>query len=177
MSKGDGSFERVAYFRSLGSPRRRSGNRGPRRSALGLLYEIFGNGVWDFPQLVADFSEQEKSLLRQMLEKQINAPLTSSVGRLFDAVAALVGLRQTSSFEGQAAMELEFTRQGDVADAYSFVVTTTAPIVVDWEPAVRELLDDVAGSQVPASFLRNFTTDWLRPRSMSQRKPVNRRSF
>ena len=80
-----------------------------------------------------------------MLEKQINAPLTSSVGRLFDAVAALVGLRQTSSFEGQAAMELEFTRQGGVADAYSFVVTATAPIVVDWEPAIRELLDDVAG--------------------------------
>ena len=62
-------------------------------------------------QLMADLSEQEKSLLRQMLEKQINAPLTSSVGRLFDAVAALVGLRQASSFEGQAAMELEFTRR------------------------------------------------------------------
>ena len=93
---------------------------------LGLLYEIFGDGAWDFPQLVADLSEQEKSLLRQMLEKQINAPLTSSVGRLFDAVAALVGLRQTASFEGQAAMELEFTRQGGVADAYSFVVTATA---------------------------------------------------
>ena len=44
-------------------------------------------------------------------------------------------------------MELEFTRQGDVADAYSFVVTATAPIVVDWEPAIREVLDDVAAGE------------------------------
>ena len=177
LVKGDGSFERVAHFRQFRLPGGDRAIKEPRRSALGLLYEIFGDGAWDFPQLVADLSEQEKSLLRQMLEKQINAPLTSSVGRLFDAVAALVGLRQTSSFEGQAAMELEFTRQGGVADAYSFVVTATAPIVVDWEPAIRELLDDVAGGEGAASFRRNFTTGWLRPRSMSQRKSVNRRSF
>lgn len=147
LVKGDGSFERVAHFRQFRLPGGDRAIKEPRRSALGLLYEIFGDGAWDFPQLVADFSEQEKSLLRQMLEKQINAPLTSSVGRLFDAVAALVGLRQTSSFEGQAAMDLEFTRQGGVADAYSFVVTATAPIVVDWEPAIREVLDDVAAGE------------------------------
>jgi hydrogenase maturation protein HypF len=145
LVKEDVSFERVAHFRQFRLPGGDRAIKEPRRSALGLLYEIFGDGAWDFPQLMADLSEQEKSLLRQMLEKQINAPLTSSVGRLFDAVAALVGLRKTSSFEGQAAMELEFTRRGDVADAYSFVVTATAPIVVDWEPAIRQLLNDVAG--------------------------------
>jgi hydrogenase maturation protein HypF len=145
LVKGDGSFGRLAHFRQFRLPGGDRAIKEPRRSALGLLYEIFGDGAWDFPQLVANLSEQEKSLLRQMLEKQINAPLTSSVGRLFDAVAALVGLRQTASFEGQAAMDLEFTRQGGVADAYSFVVTATEPIVLDWKPAVRELLDDVAG--------------------------------
>ena len=145
LVKGDRSFERVAHFRQFRLPGGDRAIKEPRRSALGLLYEIFGDGAWDFPPLVDDLSEQEKSLLRQILEKKINTPLTSSVGRLFDAIAALLGLRQTSSFEGQAAMELEFTRQGDVADAYSFVVTARAPIVVDWEPAIRELLDDVAG--------------------------------
>jgi len=145
LVKGDGSFERVAHFRQFRLPGGDRAIKEPRRSALGLLYEILGDGAWDFPQLVADLSEQEKSLLQQMLEKQINAPLTSSVGRLFDAAAALSRLRQTASFEGQAAMELEFTRQGGVADAYSFVVTATTPIIVDWEPAIRELLDDVAG--------------------------------
>jgi hydrogenase maturation protein HypF len=147
LVKGDGSFERVAHFRQFRLPGGDRAIKEPRRSALGLLYEIFGDGAWDFSHLAFDFSEEEKSLLRQMLEKQINAPLTSSVGRLFDAAAALLGLRQISSFEGQAAMELEFTRQGDVADAYSFVVTATAPMVVDCEPAIRELLDDVAGGE------------------------------
>ena len=147
LVKRDGSFERVAHFRQFRLPGGDRAIKEPRRSALGLLYEIFGDSAWDFPNLAFDFSEEEKSLLRQMLEKKINAPLTSSVGRLFDAVAALLGLRQKSSFEGQAAMELEFTRQGDVADAYSFVVTATAPMVVDCEPAIRELLDDVAGGE------------------------------
>ena len=158
LVKGNGSFERVAHFRQFRLP---GGNRAikePRRSALGLLYEIFGDGAWDFPPLVADLSEQEKSLLRQILEKQINAPLTSSVGRLFDAVAALLGLRQTSSFEGQAAMELEFTRQGGVADAYSFVVTTTAPIVVDWAPGILQLVDDVAGGEDAGLMSAKFHT-------------------
>ncbi len=87
LVKGEGSFERVAHFRQFRLPGGDPAIKEPRRSALGLLYEIFGDGAWDFPPLVADFSEQEKSLLRQILEKQINAPLTSSVGRLFDAVA------------------------------------------------------------------------------------------
>jgi hydrogenase maturation protein HypF len=147
LVKGDGSFERVAHFRQFRLPGGDRAIKEPRRSALGLLYEIFGDGAWDFPPLMADLSEQEKSLLRQMLEKQINAPITSSVGRLFDAVAALVGLRQASSFEGQAAMELEFTRRKHIGAAYSFMVTDELPIVVDWAPGILQLVDDVAGGE------------------------------
>jgi hydrogenase maturation protein HypF len=143
LVKGDGSFERVAHFRHFRLPGGDRAIKEPRRSALGLLYEIFGDRAWDFLQLVADLSEQEKSLLRQMLEKQINAPITSSVGRLFDAVAALIGLRLRSTFEGQAAMELEFARQPGLRDAYSFVMSETGTMILDWEPAIRELLDDL----------------------------------
>jgi hydrogenase maturation protein HypF len=147
LAKGDRSFERVAHFRQFRLPGGDRAIKEPRRSALGLLYEIFGDGAWDFPPLVAAFSEQEKSLLRQMLEKRVNAPLTSSVGRLFDAVTALLGLRQTSSFEGQAAMELEFTRQKHIRAAYSFMVTDGLPIVVDWAPGILQLIDDVADGE------------------------------
>jgi hydrogenase maturation factor HypF (carbamoyltransferase family) len=103
LVQGDGSFERVAHFRHFRLPGGDRAIKEPRRSAVGLLYEIFGDGAWDFPQLMGDLSEQEKSLLRQMLEKQINAPLTSSVGRLFDAVAALAPW---------TAADLQFRRTG-----------------------------------------------------------------
>jgi hydrogenase maturation protein HypF len=143
LAKTHGSFERVAHLRRFRLPGGDRAIKEPRRSALGLLYEIFSEGAWDFSQLFSGLSEREKLLLRQMLEKKINAPLTSSAGRLFDAVAALIGLRQRASFEGQAAMELEFARREGVRDAYSFVVKDGTPMVVDWEPAIRELLHDV----------------------------------
>ena len=147
LAKSDGAFERVAHFRQF---RLSGGDRAikePRRSALGLLYEMFGEHAWDFLQQSVDFSEKEKSLLGQMLKKQINAPLTSSAGRLFDAVASLTRLRQRASFEGQAAMELEFARQLDVRDAYPFRVEQARPMKVDWGPMIRELLADVGRNQ------------------------------
>jgi hydrogenase maturation protein HypF len=143
LAKGDGTFERVAHFRQFGLPGGDRAIKEPRRSALGLLYEIFGKHAWDLTQRTADLSEKEKSLLGQMLEKQINAPLTSSAGRLFDAVASLIGLRQRASFEGQAAMELEFARRLDMRDAYSFRIEQARPMKVDWGPMICELLADV----------------------------------
>src|SRR5436853_7190198 len=112
---------------------------------------MFGEHAWDFLQQSVDFSEKEKSLLGQMLKKQINAPLTSSAGRLFDAVASLSGLRQRASLEGQAAMELEFGRELDVRDAYPVRREQARPIKVDWGLTIRELLVDAgrkAGSSV-----------------------------
>ena len=143
LAKSDGAFERVAHFRQFRLPGGDRAIKEPCRSALGLLYEMFGEHAWDFLQQTVDLSEKEKSLLGQMLEKQINAPLTSSAGRLFDAVASLIGLRQRASFEGQAAMELEFARQLDVRDAYPFRIEQASPMKVDWGPMILELLADV----------------------------------
>ena len=56
---------------------------------------------------IGGLAPSERRLLAQMLEREVNTPVTSSMGRLFDGVAALIGLRQRVSFEGQAAMALE----------------------------------------------------------------------
>jgi hydrogenase maturation protein HypF len=141
LATRDGAFERVAHFRHFRLPGGDRAIKEPCRSALGVLYEIFHEHAWDFSTV--DLSEKEKSLLEQMLEKQVNAPLTSSAGRLFDAVASVIGLRQRVSFEGQAAMELEFARRPDVGDAYPFRIEQGKPMTVDWEPMIRELLADV----------------------------------
>jgi len=147
LAKRDGTFERIGHFRQFRLPGGDRAIKEPRRSALGLLYELFGQRAWDLLQQTVDFSEKEKSLLEQMLERQINAPLTSSAGRLFDAVASLIGLRQLATFEGQAAMELEFARQLDVRGAYPFRIDEGKPMKLDWGPMIRELLADVSRNE------------------------------
>ncbi len=87
-----------------------------------------------------------------MLARGVNAPLTSSVGRLFDAVASILGLRQRVSFEGQAAMELEFAIAPGVEDSYPFGVEAGASFVVDWQPMILELLEDTQ-VEMPAGLI------------------------
>jgi hydrogenase maturation protein HypF len=90
----------------------------PRRSALGLLYQVLGETVFERPEMLKSFSSEELSVFKTMLDKKINCPMTSSCGRLFDAVASMVGVRQTNSFEGQSAMELEFLTQGSSSESF-----------------------------------------------------------
>jgi hydrogenase maturation protein HypF len=80
--------------------------------------------------------------LRGMLVRRINSPLTSSAGRLFDGVAAIAGLRTRSTFEGQAAMDLEFAVDPAVADSYPFTIGATKPFIIDWAPSLRAIVKD-----------------------------------
>ena len=140
---GEG-FERVAHLRQFRLPGGDTAAKEPRRAALGLLYAIFGEGLWDEGNgLSGGFQQGEVRLLRQMLERKINAPLTSSAGRLFDAVASLIGLRQRAGFEGQAAMDLEFAVDPEVTGVYQFGIGSGMPRVIDWEPMILEILEDV----------------------------------
>ena len=84
----------------------RSASRGDRLSAL--FYALSGPAAATSGVLADAFTTAERAVMVQALTAGLNAPVTSSAGRLFDAVAALIGLRYRSSFEGQAAMALEF---------------------------------------------------------------------
>jgi hydrogenase maturation protein HypF len=150
------SFTRIAHLRPFRLPGGDAAVKEPRRSALGVLYEIFGKELWERPELLARFAASELTPLRQMLAKNLNAPLTSSVGRLFDAVASIVGLRQKATFEGQAAMELEFCLEANITDAFSCELTGAAPILVDWQPAIRALLNDISSGVAPGIVSAKF---------------------
>ena len=143
---GDSGFQRVAHLRQFRLPGGEAAIKQPRRSALGVLHEIWGSKAAERREiaLVSDFAEREFLLLRQMLAKGVNSPVTSSAGRLFDAVASLVGLRQCATFEGQAAMELEFAIEPGLDDAYPFLVQGSEPFVVDWRPMIEAIVKEIS---------------------------------
>jgi hydrogenase maturation protein HypF len=147
----ESGFERVGFLRPFPLPGGDRAVREPRRSALGLLYEMMGPALWERSDLALldDFSADELSTLRRMLDRGVNCPRTSSAGRLFDAVAALVGRRGRVSFEGQAAMEIEFlaeTLQDDGEPRgypLSGFENAAPPLIVDWRPMIEKVLDDL----------------------------------
>jgi hydrogenase maturation protein HypF len=155
---GEKSFERVAHFRHFRLPGGEAAIKQPRRAALGVLYEIGGAKALDQGDLapVRDFPEGELDVIRQMLVKGVQTPVTSSVGRLFDAVASIAGLRQQVTFEGQAAMELEFAIQPCVGEAYSFEIKGCSPSVVDWRPMIGEIVEDMRHGLAPGVISTKF---------------------
>jgi len=153
-----GSFDRVAHLRTFPLPGGDAAMREPRRSALGLLYELFGDAAAGHAE--DWFRPGELKTLRSMLARGTNCPRTSSMGRLFDAIAVLVGLPAVASFEGQAAMALEFAVDGGEEEAYDWnqpQVKSPSPLVgeglgvrgpvvtlIDWEPMLHAVLNDLA---------------------------------
>ena len=149
-------WRRVARLRPFRLPGGEAAVREPRRAALGLLHAAFGDAALVMEDLapVAAFTAAERRTLGGMLARGVNAPICSSIGRLFDAVAALAGLRQRASFEGQAASELEWAAaDGAGARRYDFSIDTGAAgdrcVELDWRPMLAALLADVRAGAAP----------------------------
>jgi hydrogenase maturation protein HypF len=142
-----GRCERVATFAPFALPGGELAVREPRRAAMGVLDAAFGEAAWEMDDLapVSSFERAERRVLRVMLSRGVNAPRTSSAGRLFDAVAALAGIRQRVRYEGQAAMELEFALEDAGTDeSYPLPLATGGePRHLDWIPMIRAIVEDV----------------------------------
>ncbi len=145
-------FERVAHLRPFRLPGGGAAVKEPRRVAFAMLWEMYGDTMLEhenLPSLQA-LDPSERRILSQMLDKEINAPITTSMGRLFDSVAALLDLHQTVSFEGQAAMALEFVADPAIQDSYSLFFANQ-PIfdprpstsVLNWQPLIEAILTDL----------------------------------
>jgi hydrogenase maturation protein HypF len=99
-------YQRVGQLEYFPLPGGDAAIKKPARTALALLWSLRLD--WDDRlESVKEFCADDRTLLRTQLEKKINTPLTSSMGRLFDAAAALAGVRQSVNYEAQAAIEFE----------------------------------------------------------------------
>jgi hydrogenase maturation protein HypF len=138
-------LKRVAHFLPYYLPGGDVCSLEPRRSALGLLYSCYGEAAFEMIDLppMQSFKKHQLIALRKMFTQKINTAVTSSVGKLFDGVAALLNLHQYVSFEGQAALTLEFVAtQSPTKAIYPISLSETQPILVDWRPMVRAIIAD-----------------------------------
>jgi hydrogenase maturation protein HypF len=147
-------FQRAARLRPFRLPGADAAVHEPRRVALALLYELFGEAAFemDVPPLRTT-RPAERPILAQMLARGINAPVTTSMGRLFDGIAALIGLRQIVSYEGQAAMRMEFAADERERDAYPMRFSDG---LLDWGDAVLAALTDYQAGATPATISARF---------------------
>lgn len=152
------SFERAAHLRCVGMPGGDQAIRQPWRMALAHLLDAEAG----IDSLVVRIPGARRRTIEQMLRQRLNTPATSSAGRLFDAVASLVGVRDEVSYEGQAAIELEWLATGVVPDgAYPFTVAqppneAAAPLVIDTRPLIKAIASEVVNGVEPARIARRF---------------------
>ncbi len=141
-------FRRAAGLRPFPLVGGDAAAREPRRAALGVLRAM------NSPHPPPGFSESECSVLDSMLRQGLNVVHTSSAGRLFDAVASLLGLCQRMSHEGQAAMELEAAATGvKAAPPYPFGLNHES---LDWTPMIEQMLQ--LGEPLPVAAARFHVT-------------------
>jgi len=103
-----GGFKRVGHLEYIPLPGGEKAIIEPWRMAASILYKIYDNDMFDLDiNFVKELDRNKWATIKKMINKSINSPMTSSLGRLFDAVSALVGIRKEIYYEGQAAIELE----------------------------------------------------------------------
>jgi len=167
---GLASFRRFARLRPFRLPGGEAAVKEPRRSALALLFELLGPEALERVDLepVRSFADGERRLLGRLLANGLNAPVTTSAGRLFDGIAALAGLAPADgrvSFEGQAAVALELAAERAGVEAARWAGAYEIPLraldgadgaaetdgdgaaaawELDWRPLLRSVLADCA---------------------------------
>lgn len=136
-------FERHAHLVYIPLPGGAQAVRQPWRMASVYLLNAFGEDFLNLPiPFVQSIDQQRWNTLRQMMHRNINSPPTSSLGRLFDAVAALLGIRNEVLYEGQAAIELEALAEPS-HDTYPFTIIDGTPAQINIIPMFHAIVDDL----------------------------------
>ncbi len=137
-------FSRKVHLKSFGLLGGEQAIKDPRRVAFSMAYQVFGEKIPAY--ILGLFSKEELGVFQGMLEKSFNCPRSTAMGRLFDAVAVLSGIQRKSSFEGHAAMAVEFAadRELGVKGVYPIPLCSSSDgtYVADWRPLLFSIHED-----------------------------------
>jgi hydrogenase maturation protein HypF len=151
---GDQKMEHCGRLRTFYLPGGEASIKEPRRTAMGLLYTIFNDYIAldKYKKYLFSFSEKEFITLKRMLNKKINCQVTSSMGRIFDAVASLLNIRHINNYEGQAAMMLEYIADTNEKGYYPFKMDKNIVLEIDWFPIIKKILKEI-DQKIPSAII------------------------
>ncbi|MCU1283170.1 MAG: [NiFe] hydrogenase metallocenter assembly protein HypF, partial [bacterium] len=145
------AFSRAGHLRPIRLPGGEAAIREPWRLALAALDDAGAD-----PSLMARIDERRRVAVQRLCKGGVGAPEATGAGRWFDAVAALAGLRDEVSYEGQAAIELEAACAGGEHEPYRFTLEPRTPFVIDLRPTIRDVALDVQARVGVASVAARF---------------------
>ena len=149
-------FTRRAHLRNVLLPGGDAAVRQPWRMALSYLRDVFGQQMPGELKCFQGIDEKQLGLVDTMLERRIRTVATSSCGRLFDAVAALLGVASEVTFEGQAAIALEAMADRGIEQRYDFAVEVGETITLDFRPVVAAMVKDLSRGRRPGEISACF---------------------
>jgi hydrogenase maturation protein HypF len=136
-------FERVGHCKYLPLPGGAKAIKEPWRMAAWVLYNLYGTEFADFDMAFSHSLPQGWQLLMEAVSKGINAPLTSSAGRLFDIAAGMLGLCNISHYEGQGAITLELAGRGNYGQVLPYTISQGSPYLLDFMPTFAAMTEIV----------------------------------
>ena len=139
-------FRRLAHLEYVPLPGGDAGTRRPNRIAAAYVYHLLGEASLAKISPALGLSTEEMGVIKIQVDRRLNAPLTSSAGRLFDAVSALLGIRKEIDYEAQAAIELEMAATGEFSDPVVYQAAIEAgegPEIVRLAPLFRAIISDI----------------------------------
>ena len=141
-------FERVGHLEAVAMPGGTAAIKQPWRMAASYLHSAYGANMPEHLEVVARHADQWRQI-SALIRSNLNSPRTSSAGRLFDAVAAILSVRDTINYEGQAAIELEQRASLDEDGAYEIPVASGLPFEIRGKDLVRAVVNDLqAGTPI-----------------------------
>ena len=144
-------FERYTHFEAIPMPGGDKIIKQPWRITLAYLYTYFKDDIWDL-DFTKEFDKTDLEILLKAIDQKINCPLSSSAGRLFDAVAALLGICRLSSFHAEAPMRLESRVISGIDEYYSFTINTFISFKKMFEEILFDLRNSVETGVIAAKF-------------------------